>query len=195
MVGSLAVITHSTPDTTPMPEMTPAPRPNSVPQAASGAISRKGRIAVEQQLDALARHQLAACEVPLDVLLTAGGAQQLELLVQEADLLEKAGAIGLEGLGARIGVAAQDVHGRSRIGRLQRHARRMRSRRQADPAPRQKTKGKRQKANGEVWPFVFCLLPFVFCLCLLSFLLSRSPQLCGCGWNGIPFQRRRRACQ
>ncbi len=42
MVGSLAVSTHSTPETTPMPEIMLPPRPNSVPQAQSGAISRNG---------------------------------------------------------------------------------------------------------------------------------------------------------
>ncbi len=42
MVGSLAVMTHSTPDTTPMPETMLPPRAKSVPQAQSGAISRNG---------------------------------------------------------------------------------------------------------------------------------------------------------
>ena len=42
MVGSLAVITHSTPDTTPIPEISEPPSANSVSHAQSGAISRNG---------------------------------------------------------------------------------------------------------------------------------------------------------
>src|SRR5688500_11420997 len=42
MVGSFAVITHSTPDTTPIPEMSDPPSAISVSQAQRGAISRKG---------------------------------------------------------------------------------------------------------------------------------------------------------
>ncbi len=70
----------------------------------------KRRIAVEQQLDALARHQLAPPDVPLHVLLAAAGAHQLELFVQECDLLEKPGPILPVGLRARVGVASKDLH-------------------------------------------------------------------------------------
>ncbi len=41
-VGSLAVITHSTPSMTPMPVTSPAPTGYSLPQAASGESSRNG---------------------------------------------------------------------------------------------------------------------------------------------------------
>ena len=70
----------------------------------------KGRVAVEQQLDALSRHQLAAPDVTLHVLLAAAGAHQLELLVQEGDLLEKPGPVLPVGLGTRVGVASKDLH-------------------------------------------------------------------------------------
>ena len=41
-VGSLAMITHSTPSTTPTPVNTPAPTGKSVPQAANGESSSSG---------------------------------------------------------------------------------------------------------------------------------------------------------
>ena len=41
-VGSLAVIRHSTPSTTPMPVTLPAPTGSCVPQAANGLSSRNG---------------------------------------------------------------------------------------------------------------------------------------------------------
>ena len=41
-VGSCPMMTHSTPETTPMPVTTPAPTVNSVPQAASADSSRNG---------------------------------------------------------------------------------------------------------------------------------------------------------
>jgi hypothetical protein len=41
-VGSLAMITHSTPSTTPMPVTTLAPIGNSEPHAAAGDNSRNG---------------------------------------------------------------------------------------------------------------------------------------------------------
>ena len=55
------------PRPTPMPVTTLAPTGKSLPQPASGDSSRNGESRVEQQLDALARQQLAAGAVPLDV--------------------------------------------------------------------------------------------------------------------------------
>ena len=81
-----------------------------MPQAGQRRELEEGRVAVEQQLDALARQQLAALAVALDVLLAAAGARQRELLVEVGDLLEKRRAVGPVGLGARIDVAAQDFH-------------------------------------------------------------------------------------
>src|SRR4030095_11264997 len=49
----------------------------------------EGRVAVEQQLDALARHELAALAVALDVLRAAPGACDRELLVEEGELLQE----------------------------------------------------------------------------------------------------------
>ena len=80
-VGSCAMITHSTPEITPMPVTTVAPTVNSVPQAASGRQLEERAVRVEQQLDALPGQQPAPVAVPLLVALPAAGDGQLELLV------------------------------------------------------------------------------------------------------------------
>ncbi len=71
IVGSLARITHSTPDTTPMPVTTEAPTGNSVCAAAVTEKLEEGRVGVDEQLDALPGQHLAALPVPLDVARTA----------------------------------------------------------------------------------------------------------------------------
>src|SRR5262249_10943897 len=47
----------------------------------------------------------------LDVLRTAPRAREGELLVEEGELLEERGPVALVGLGLRVHVAAQDLHG------------------------------------------------------------------------------------
>src|SRR4030095_1624821 len=68
-----------------------------------------------QQLDALARHQLAALCVPLDVLRSAASARDRELLVEGGELLQERRAVRLIALGARVRVATQDVHVGGRV--------------------------------------------------------------------------------
>ena len=110
-VGSFAVITHSTPDTTPIAgDDAAAERELGAPGAERRDLE-EGRVAIEQQLDALARHQLAALEVALHVLLAAARAHERELLVQDADLLEEPLAVLAIGLGRGVDVGAQDFHG------------------------------------------------------------------------------------
>jgi hypothetical protein len=69
-----------------------------VPVAASGDSSRKRRVLVEQQLDALARQQLAAVVVAFQVLGAAAGAGERHLLVELGELREHAGPVLLEGV-------------------------------------------------------------------------------------------------
>ena len=80
------------------------------PPGAERGDFEEGRVAVEEQLDALAGHQLAAPRVALDVLLAAAGPRQRELLVQVGDLLEKALPIGPVGLGAGVDVGGEGLH-------------------------------------------------------------------------------------
>src|SRR5262249_1450932 len=70
----------------------------------------KWGIAIEQQFDALARHQLAALQVARDVFLAATSPHQRQLLVEIVELREEALPIGAIRLGADVGVAAQDLH-------------------------------------------------------------------------------------
>ena len=86
--GSFAVIMHSTPSITPMPVTTDAPTVKSEPQPASGLQLEEGRALVDEQLDPLAGHQLAARVVPLDVLLAAAGHRLRVLGVELGELLE-----------------------------------------------------------------------------------------------------------
>jgi hypothetical protein len=67
-VGSLARITHSTPDTTPELE--------------------EGCVAIQQQLDALARQQLASGAVPLHVSGAAAAARLTEQALEIREALE-----------------------------------------------------------------------------------------------------------
>src|SRR5262249_13309686 len=71
----------------------------------------KRRVGIEQQLDALAGHELAALPMPFDVLRTASRARERKLLVEVGELLEECGPVALVGLGLRVHVAAQDLHG------------------------------------------------------------------------------------
>ena len=52
-----------------------------MPHAASGESSRNGELSVEQQLDPLARQELAAGPVALDVALAAADPGEVELLL------------------------------------------------------------------------------------------------------------------
>ena len=56
---------------------------------------------VEQQLDPLARGELPAGAVPLEVALAAAAAHELELLLVRGEQLEEPGAVGDVGVGAR----------------------------------------------------------------------------------------------
>ena len=87
-VGSLALIMHSTPSTTPMPVTTDAPTVKSEPQPASGDSSRNAEPGVEEQLDPLARGQLAAGVVAVDVLLPAARHRDRVLGVEVGELLQ-----------------------------------------------------------------------------------------------------------
>ena len=109
MVGSLAVITHSTPDTTPTPEMTPPPSAELGAPGRQRAELEERRVAVEQQLDALARHQLAALAVARDVLLAAGAAPA-RAARRERELAQKALAVAPIGLGAGVDASREDLH-------------------------------------------------------------------------------------
>ena len=86
--GSLAVIMHSTPSITPIPVTTLAPTVKSEPQPASGRELEERAARVDEQLDALARHQLAARVVPVDVLLPAAGHRLGVLGVEVGELLQ-----------------------------------------------------------------------------------------------------------
>src|SRR5262249_28737670 len=68
------------------------------------------RVAVEEQLDALAGHQLPAPAMALDVPRTAAGPRQRELLVQVGDLLEEGGAVRSVRVRAWVHVRTQDIH-------------------------------------------------------------------------------------
>ena len=83
-VGSWAMITHSTPDTTPMPVTMLAPTVKPVPHAATGDSSRNGESGSSKQLDPLTGEQAAACPVPLGVPLAATGAGQGDLFLVRA---------------------------------------------------------------------------------------------------------------
>ena len=87
-VGSLAVIRHSTPSTTPIPVTSDAPTEKSEPQPASGEQLEERRAGVDEQLDPLAWQQLAAGVVAVDVLLSAAGHRLGVLGVEVGELLE-----------------------------------------------------------------------------------------------------------
>ena len=111
MVGSLARTTHSVPSITPTPVTRLAPDlVLGAVAPASGDSSRNGASRVEQQLDALAREQLAARVVALDVALAAAGARLVEQLLEARHLLEHGGAVRAVALGGRVEVRAQDGH-------------------------------------------------------------------------------------
>ncbi len=99
-VGSLAVIRHSTPSTTPIPVTSEAPTEKSEPQPANGDELQERRPRVDEELDALAREQLPAGMVPVDVLL-APAADGLGVLgIELGELLEHGHAVaGAHGSG------------------------------------------------------------------------------------------------
>ncbi len=86
-VASLATITHSRPDTRPIPVMIPAPgaSPSYSPWAASGESSRNGLRRVEQRVDPVAGQQLAALDVPGARALRTAQRGGGELLAQVGD--------------------------------------------------------------------------------------------------------------
>ena len=91
--GSLAVIRHSTPSITPMPVTTLAPTVKSDAPAGQRRQLQERRALVDQQLDPLARHQLAAVVVPVDVLRPAAGDRLGVLGVEVGELLEHRRAV------------------------------------------------------------------------------------------------------
>src|SRR5439155_6166733 len=70
----------------------------------------EGRVAVEEQLDALARQQLLPLAVAAHVLLAAAGARQRQLLLQGADLLEHGRMVHPVRLGAGLDAREEDGH-------------------------------------------------------------------------------------
>ena len=81
-VGSLAAMTHSTPETTPMPETKPAADGEVGAPAGERAQLEERRVAVEQEFDPFPHEQLAALAVPRDAALAAAGARQRKLRLQ-----------------------------------------------------------------------------------------------------------------
>ena len=109
-VGSWAMITHSTPDTTPMPvTMHGAHVELGAPRRERRELE-EGRVAVDEQLDALACEQLAAGAVAGLVALAAARDRERDLLVVLGDELEQRRAVGLIGLARRIDRGAEDGH-------------------------------------------------------------------------------------
>ena len=98
-VGSLATIMHSTPETTPMPvTMLRADGEVRAPARQRHQLEER-RALVEQQLDALAREQLAALAVALVVALTAAVDGLRLLRVEIGDLLQHRLASWLSSVG------------------------------------------------------------------------------------------------
>ena len=95
--GSLAVIMHSTPSITPMPVTTLAPDGEVRAPAGQRRQLEERRALVDQQLDPLARQQLAAGVVALDVLLPAAGDRLGVLGVELGELSSIASASGVGG--------------------------------------------------------------------------------------------------
>ena len=93
-VGSLALIRHSTPSTTPMPVTTDAPTVKSEPQPGQRRELQERRPGVEEQLDPLARGELAAGVVAVDVLLPAARHRDRVLGVEVGELLQHRLAVG-----------------------------------------------------------------------------------------------------
>ena len=95
-VGSCAMSTHSTPDTTPIPVTRLAPTWKPLPHAASGLELEEGRLGVEEQLHPLAGGELAPGPVALDVPGATPGAREVELLVELAEQSLEVGPPGGE---------------------------------------------------------------------------------------------------
>ena len=93
-VGSLAVIMHSTPSTTPMPVTTLGADGEVGAPAGQRRQLEERRALVDEQLDPLAGQQLAALVVPVDVLLAAAGDRLGVLGVERGELLEHRLAVG-----------------------------------------------------------------------------------------------------
>ena len=104
------MITHSTPDTTPIPVTTLAPTVNSVPQAASGRQLEERAVGIDQQLDSLPGGQAAAVAVPLHIPLAAACQRDLDLLVELREHRELRGPIGPVGVGVGVDAGGQDGH-------------------------------------------------------------------------------------
>ena len=100
-VGSLAVIMHSTPSTTPMPVTTLRADGEVGAPAGQRAQLEERRALVDEQLDPLAGQQLAAAVVAGDGLLATAGHRLGVLGVEVGELLEHRFAFG-----DRVGRAA-----------------------------------------------------------------------------------------
>ena len=103
-----------------MPVTTQAPTVKSEPQPASGRELEERRSLVDEQLDPLARQQLAAGVVALDVALAAAGDRLGVLGVEGGELLEHRLAVGAH--------ASSTAFIRSRVVRIPRSLVRPRSR-------------------------------------------------------------------
>ncbi len=110
LVGSLASTTHSVPSITPTPVTRLAPTLYSVVGRGDRRELEEGRVGVEQQLDPLAREQLAARVMALDVALAAAGPRLVEQRLETRELVEHGGAVGAVALRGGVEVRAQDGH-------------------------------------------------------------------------------------
>src|ERR1700733_12785860 len=109
-VGSDAISTHSTPDTTPTQVTMLAPTANSVPHAARGGSSSSGEARSSRRSHASPGQQPAPVTVPLRVFRPAARAGQPELLVQGGDGRQLPSAVGQVRFAGRVHRRSQDRH-------------------------------------------------------------------------------------
>ena len=109
-VGSCAMITHSTPEMTPMPVTTVAAdgEPGS-PGGQRGQLEERA-VRVDEQLDPLPGQQPAPVAVPLLVARSAPGTGQRHLLVVLGQEGHEGGPVGLELLARGVDVAREYGH-------------------------------------------------------------------------------------
>ena len=109
-VGSLAMITHSTPSTTPTPgEHAGADGEVGAPRGERRQLEQRG-VGVDEQLDALAAQQLAALAVAGDVLVAAAVVDERQLAVVLGEQRQQVGPVGLVRLAALVDVVPQHRH-------------------------------------------------------------------------------------
>ena len=109
-VGSCAMMTHSTPEITPIPVTMVAPTVNAgAPRGERGQLKERA-VRVDEQLDPLPDQQAAPVAVPLLVALAAAGDGLLELLAQLVKERELGGPVGAVGLAVQVDMGGEDRH-------------------------------------------------------------------------------------